>query len=337
MGRTRKTIVRRIGLVILAAGILFGAAAAPVFAVDPTLPTVFTIDDVQVVKNVAATGDVLVAFKYTIHYNSGQPTTPANSLFHFRLFAADGVTEIGAIQPYAYNNSGYDMGYSAFYFDPLTAPTWESALVLKMAGNPQYWGVPPITNYTLVTSDYSQLSSRSENQKLLGDWIISISRMLEVDWSVKLLTETAQSTILNDTGAAYGKGTIPGLQNLAPKVFAVQSQSLDTSRRTWTTNEADAWGHQWEGTVVGDMLTGLQNLFHQGNWLVLTTLMVFVICIAFFIWGFVWIQDNSAAMLASSHVLAGSTAMGLFHPGALAVIVLLYGGITGWQIWGDKS
>ncbi len=337
MGRTRKTIITRCGLIAVTAGLLLAASAAPVFAVDPALPTIFTIDDVQVVKNVAATGDVLVAFKYTIHYDSGQPTTPANKLFHFRLFAAGGTTQLGAVEPYAYNNSGYDMGYSAFYFEPADAPTWESALVLKMAGNPQYWAAPPGVNYTLTTTDYSQLSSKTENQELLGNWIIVVCQSLEIDWSVKLLTETAQSTILNDTGAAYGKGTIPGLSNLAPQIFAVQKGLIDTTRRAWTTNEADAWGNQWNGTIVGDMLTGLQNLFSLSNWLVLTTLLVLVICIGFFIWGFVWIQDNSAAMLASSHVLAGSTAMGLFHPGALAVIVLLYGGIAAWMWIGDKS
>ncbi|PVV83519.1 hypothetical protein [Dehalogenimonas alkenigignens] len=332
-----QTEFRRSFLALVFGLLLAVVLPVSVFAVDPAAPDIFTIDDVQVVKNVAASGDVLVAFKYTIHYDSGQPTTPANKLFHFRLFAADSLTQLGAVEPYAYNNSGYDMGYSAFYFEPGSTPTWESALVLKMVGNPQYWVSPPVTNYTLVSTDYSQLESKSENQKLLGNWIIDVCEELEVDWSVKLLTETAQSTILNDTGSAYGKGTIPGLQYVAPKIFAVQSSSVDTSRRDWNTDEADSWGAQWSGTMVGDALNGLQEVFGGISWMVLTSLLTGVIIVVLFVWGFVSHQDNGGAMVAGGHVLTGSTALGFFHPALMAVVVLLYALFTGWFIWGDKS
>lgn len=336
MGRGTKAIYRRLLALPLAVALVLGASS-PVLAVDPASPTTFTIDSVQAVTNVSVTDDVLIAFKYTIAYDTDQPTTPANKLFHFRLMDDDGVTQLGAVEPYAYNNSGYDMGYSAFYFDPLSAPDWESSLVLIMAGNPQYWETPTEISYTLVTTDYSQLETKTENQQLLGDWIITVCQELEVDWSVKLLTETVQGTILNDTGAAYGKGTIPGLQTLAPQIFSVKTQVINTDRRGWTTAMSDSWGAQWEGTMVGDALDGLQELFSLDNWIILTSLITLIICIGFFVWGFAWISDNQAAMVANSHVLAGSTALGLLHPAALAVIVLIYGLATGYMVIGDKS
>jgi hypothetical protein len=228
------------------------------------------------------------------------------------------------------------MGYSAFYFEAGNTPTWESALVLKMAGSPQYWVSPPVANYTLVSSDYSQLSSKTENQKLLGNWIIDVCEELEVDWSVKLLTETASATILNDTGSAYGKGTIPGLQYVAPTIFAVQSGSMDLTRRNWTTAESDGWMGQWSGTAIGDALDGLASLFST-PWIVLTSLLTLVTVIILFIWGYVGHQDNGGAMVAGGHVLTGSTAAGLFHPAGLAVIVFVYALMTGWIVIGDKS
>lgn len=328
-------IVKRLLALPLAVVILL-AGTSPVLAADPASPDIFTIDDVYAVTNVAAEGDVLVVFKYTISYDSGQPSTPANQLFHFRLMDTDGETQLGAVEPYAYNNSGYDMGYSGLYFDVTSAPDWESAIQLKMLGNPQYWDSPPEVNYNLEATDYSQLESQAENQDLLGNWIIDVSQELEVDWSTKLTTETQSGSILNNTGASYGTGTITGLQTFAPDIFAVQQGVVDTDRRGWTTDEADSWGAQWEGTVIGSSLDGLQELFSL-DWMILTSIITMVLCVGVFVWGFLWMNDNQAAMVANGHILAGSTTMGFLHPAFLAAIVLIYGLIFAFMWIGDKS
>ncbi|AAW39819.1 hypothetical protein [Dehalococcoides mccartyi] len=321
---------------LLAVVLVLGSPAAQVMAADPTTPTTFSIDDVQVVHNIVEAGDSLYAFKYTIAYDSGQPTTPANKLFHFRLMDTDGVTQLGAVEPYAYADSGYGMGYSAFYFTADNSPVWEAALIVKMVGSPQYWGSPPEVNYTLTGSDYSQLDTKSENQVLMGNWVIEVCRTLEINWAVKLLTETNQGTILNDTGAAYGKGTIPGLQTMCPKIFSVQNQTIDTSDRDWNPIKIDEWKLQWDGTVVGAFLAGLAELFSM-DWQIVTSFGVGVLVILLFVWGQSKWSDNQAAMIAGIHVLNGSTLMGFLHPAILAILTLLNALYLGYLLMGKHA
>ncbi|WP_231927048.1 hypothetical protein [Dehalococcoides mccartyi] len=309
---------------------------APVLAVDPATPTTFTLDSVQVVTNILEDDDMVVAFRYNITYSSGQPSIPANKLFHFRLMDTDGITQLGAIEPYPYYNSGYGQGFSAFYFAGDAAPDWESALVLKMVGNPQYWASPPEVNYTLTSADYSQLSTRSENSSLLGNYIIETCRDLEINWSVKLVTETPQGTILNDTGAAYGRGTIPGLQNMCPQIFSSQQQVIDIPDQTWTNTKLNEWIHQFDGTVVGDALIGLSDLFSV-SWIILTSLICVVLVILVFVWGMLAYSDNQAAMVAGIRIFSGGALMGIFHPAALALITLVYAAYTAFVIIGDKG
>lgn len=336
MGRPIKSLKTKSLLALAVAMLMALAMPMVVFAVDPATPDELTVNSVKVVRNIAVTGDVLVAFEYTIHYDGTHPTTLANKLFNFRLMAADGLTLLGVCKPYAFNDSGYGMGYSAFYFEPGSTPTWGTALVLIISGSPQYWSSPPVVNYVFPLSAYSPSTSKSDNQKVLGDWIVTVSRDLEEDWAVKLLTETDKSIIFNANGASYGNGTIIGLQTFVPKIFNSQAQEIDTSRRDWNTDESDSWLTQWQGTLIGDALISLQDLFSV-SWQVLTSLLTMVIIVILFIWGFASHQDNSAAMIAGGHVLAGSTAMGFFHPALLAVTVLVYALVTGFIVIGDKS
>jgi len=338
MRRRYTKVFSRTALATVIAIILSLFTAAPVLAVDPATPTTYTLDDVQAVHNIVETGDTLIAFKYTIAYSSGQPTTPANKLFHFRLMDTDGVTQLGAVEPYAYNNAGYDMGYSAFYFAVADAPTWEDALILKMVGNPQYWETPPEVNYTMTGSDYSQLSTKKENQSLMGNWIIEVCRTLEINWSVKLLTETNQGTVFNDYGAAYGNGTIPGLQTMCPKIYSTQAQGLDLTRRTWGTDMLTTWAEQWNGTVVGDALTGLADIFNNAvSWQILTSLLCLILVVVLFGWSQFKYSDNQSAMIAGSYILAGGTAMGLFNGVILAIITIIYAFYTGYVFMGRHA
>ncbi|MPL61377.1 hypothetical protein SDC9_06948 [bioreactor metagenome] len=324
--------------VIVACLCLASLPPAAVLAVDPAAPTTFTIDDVQVAHNIVETGDSLVSFKYTIAYSSGQPTTPANKLFHFRLMDTDGIIQLGAIEPYAYYNAGYDMGYSAFYFAADDAPEWETALILKMVGNPQYWEIPPEVNYTLTTSDYSQLETKKENQTLMGSWIIEVCRTLEINWVQKLLTETDQGTVFNEYGSAYGKGTIPGLQTMCPKIFSTQTQGLDMTRRVWVMTKLDEWAHQWDGTIIGDILEGLASIFNNvTSWQMITSLICIVMVIGLFIWGRVKYANNHGAMIASSYILAGGTDMGLFNGVLLAMIVTIYAAYASYVLMGRHA
>ena len=331
-GRNTKAIIRIFLIILVMAASLVSPVA--VYAADPPAPDIFSFGSVLVVRHLIEDDDFLLVFDENIHYDTGQPSTPANKLFHFRLMDTDGVTQLGAADPYPYNNSGYDMGFSAFYFPAADAPAWESALVLKMMGNPQYWNSPPEVNYTLVTSDYSQLESQDENQDLLGNFIIEICRDLEVNWSIKLLTETSEGTILNSTGDSYARGTIPGLQAMAPQIFSVQTYPPDTSRRDWS--EIIEPGSMWEGTVVEDALVGLGEVFNN-PWIVVTGIIVCILIILLYAWAQIKYSDTRPAMISSAYIVTGAWVMEFVHPVFLAIYVLLYGVFITYVLWWARS
>ncbi len=332
----RRRYTKAIARITLAILVTAAALISPVavYAADPPSPDIFTIDSVLVVRHLIEDDDFLLVFAENIHYDADQPSTPANKLFHFRLMDTDGETQLGAADPYPYNNSGYDMGFSAFYFPAADAPTWETALILKVMGNPQYWDSPPEANYTLVTSDYSQLESQDENQDLLRNFIVEVCRDLEVNWSIKLLTETSEGTILNSTGDSYARGTILGLQAMAPQLFSVQTYAPDTSKRGWS--EIIEPGSMWEGTIVEDALVGLGEVFNN-PWIVITGIIVCIIVILLFAWAQIKYSDTRPAMIASVYVISGAWVMEFIHPVFLAIYVLIYGVFITYVLWWARS
>ncbi len=330
--RYTKAIIRIALTILVTAAALVSPVA--VSAADPPTPDIFAIDSALVVRHLIQEDDFLLVFGENIHYDADQPSTPANKLFHFRLMDTDGETQLGAADPYPYNNSGYDMGFSAFYFPAASAPIWESALVLKMMGNPQYWDSPPEVNYTLTTSDFSQLDSQDENQGLLRNFIVEICRDLEVNWSIKLLTETSEGTILHSTGDSYARGTILGLQAMAPQLFSVQTYAPDTSRRSWS--EIIEPGSMWEGTLVEDALVGLGEVFNN-PWIVITGIIVCIIIILLFAWAQIKYSDTRPAMIASVYVISGAWVMEFIHPVFLAIYVLIYGVFITYVLWWARS
>jgi len=314
--------------------LLAGFIARPALAADPALPDSFQIISVQVTHYVIEQNDFLLSFHYNIHYNNpaSQPTTPANKLFHFRLIDTDGSTQLGAIAPYPYQNSGFDQGVTAFYFPASTAPDWEQAYTLRMEGNPQYWTSPPVITYTLVASDYSQLTSKAENQTLLGNYLINIARDLEINWSTKLLIESSSGTVLNSTGDAYFRGTINGLQYMAPKIFASQSTNPIYEPETWTQAQGHVYEQRYAGTWIGDALEQLGATFHV-QWNVITGIFIVLLILGIFIICQMKFSTSTPGIIAGSLILLMGAVMGWVAAAIMAITTILFAMYFGYVIF----
>lgn len=253
--------------------------ASPALAVDPAIPTTLAIISVKAARNLVETGDFFLACHVNIHYDSSQPTTPANELFLFRLMSTDGTTELGATVPYAYNNSGYDQAVAAFYFPAATAPTWGSAYIVRIDGNPAFWASPPYVTRTLGVGDYSSVTSQAANQSFIGSYLLAVAQLLEVDWAIKLVTTGDTGIVLNSTGETYFTGDIPGIKALCPGIFSDAIVVPTTTGTPAGTSLVESWQHQWDGTWVADALSSLGGFMGGIPWQMATGIFCLVVAV----------------------------------------------------------
>ena len=92
-----------------------------------------SIDGVNVYRNCLELQDQLYLVKYDIQYTT-VPTRPINDTYLVRL--RNGAVELATVQPYAYFNDGYDLGFASIYFTSATAPAWDGAYTMDIMGNP---------------------------------------------------------------------------------------------------------------------------------------------------------------------------------------------------------
>jgi len=316
------------GLVI--ALFLLGVLTVPVLADDPPAPDNMQIESAGVFRHLVEEDDFLLVFHYNIHYDAEQPDTPANKLFTFRLLDTNGIDYLGAVVPYAYYNSGYDQGCSAFYFPAADAPEWEQAYVLRLAGNPEYFTEPPTANYTLNTSDYSQMETAEENQTLLGNYVLEIARLLENNWDVALLYEGDMGMVLNSTGETYFRGSISALQIMAPQIFSIQVTSPDYSETEWTEEQGQSYEERFLGTWVGRGLESFGDMLHV-KWNVITGILTLGAIVGLAIFCHWRYATTKPALIGGSCILLGGTVMGWVAPAIMAIITLFFAIFLGYN------
>lgn len=327
-GRIKKTSTIISALIIALS--LVGLVSQSVWA-DPTVPTNLQFESTKVFHNLIEDDDFLLVLHYNIHYNTDQPDTPANKLFTFRLLDTDGIDYLGSVVPYAYYNSGYDQGCAAFYFPKDEAPDWEGAYIVRISGNPEYWSTPPLTSHTLTLSDYSQLETQAENQTLLGNYVLDIALDLEINWSTTLLYNADLGVVLNSTGETYFRGAIPGLQAMAPQLFAVQTTTPQYTEEGWTQAQGNAYGQRFAGTWVQKSLDTIGDMFSI-KWNVIPGMIIFGVIIAMAIWCQMKYGNIKPVPIAGDILIVGGTVLGWMAPAIMAISTIFLVLFTGY-VW----
>lgn len=317
---------KRISLIILALVGLSLATTTPVMAADPTTPATFQIVSAQACRNVVVPGDEVIAFIYNI--SDQTYTKDVNQYFQFRLLDTDATTLLGACTPFAYNAAGYDMGYSAFYFAS-GGPAWNSGININISGSPVYWATPPTINYTMAAAEYESSTNQAVNQAKLATFLIGATNTIQLDWGVQMVEQSGSYTILTAIGATYATGTIPGIRNMAPGMFASQNPNVDTSRKNWGTAGSDAYLNQWPGTKVAEFMAWGGDLF-GGNVIAFMTVMAMLgILILYGLANRVWndtraVPSMAIVVLTSSFMQGGLSRGPFFIIVAIAAIFLMF-------------
>ena len=301
---------------------------------DAVSPDAMQFKSVQVSGNLTESGDIGFFFHYNIEYEDppGHPDELVDELFTFRLISTDNTSELGAVSPYAVPNSGYGEGCTAFYFAPEDAPAWGQAYTIRIAGNPNMFSNPPILNYTVSLADYTTSDNRTLAREFLTNYIISVTRLLEDAWDIDLLDHTDTGTVLNSVGESYFRASIPGIQVMAPDLFYIQSISPDYDYREWGSGLADNYTGRFDGTMVGDWLSGIEADIGV-DWSLATSGITVLIMVGWMVISQKAFATTEPGLIAAAITFLGSAVIGFVHVAVMAIVAILFALFIGYVLF----
>lgn len=273
--------MKRIGSGLLLALMALALIVTPVYADMPS-PDDTPTADINIYRNLNETGDLLLISYYNIPYLV-PPDDPITSTFAWSF--RDGATIFGSTSGFAYNDNGYGYGVASVYMSAANVTAsglvWGNPYTLRLSGSPAFFATPPIYNFSVTAGDYSAAVAQADAQTELADRIIVIAELLNNRWgllSMTLLTQEGETrTVLTSSGEAYFRGTIFGVQNMAPTIFASVITPLDYTDRTWSDNYTAQIENQYAGTWVETSKAAGAALFGTSYDLLSVIMMLFFI------------------------------------------------------------
>jgi hypothetical protein len=221
--------IRRLTLAVAAlAMLLVLLAPTPVAAATIDDPDDMQVLAAYVYEDCVEDGDVGALIYYLIDYTV-LPDETATEAFMFIFIDSDGTTQLKAVAPYTFVDSGYGYGMVWIYFNAAEAATHslDSADVdlysIRLSGNPTVpagWteGDPPSTSSGL---DYWQTTGTTST--LVALRVLYYADQLELLWTLDMIESTPEGNKLAAYGEEYFTNVIPGLRYIAPSAFAYSS------------------------------------------------------------------------------------------------------------------
>ena len=291
---------------------------------DTASPNATSINESFVWQNVLETGDYLLIIQYGVNYTT-IPTTDITDTFVFRLMDETNTNEIGVIEAYSYNNSGYGAGIAAWYFDADNAPAWGQPYWIRIEGKTGVFDSPPVYNFNLSGSAYSSEAVQSNVQNEMANELIELAKQIGNSWSPSVaLTEEAETgTILSVYGEAYFRSAIPGIQSMCPQLFFLQIYDVTVTNTTWSTNQSDASAATVQNSTAGTAIIGIAGLFNM-SFSAIAMIPILIVIIVLVIVGAV--QGNMlSGLINGGFLLTGAAAFGWFPLGILMIIAFFSG------------
>jgi len=254
---------------------------APVQAM--AAPDSVTLSEIRIFQDILVTEDFLAIVPYNIPF-AVQPDEDIDKTFVFSIITPDGLSENGTALAYPRYNGGYGKGIVSFYLE--SGMVWEAAYIFRVQENPVYYPTPQKWDFTIGESEYS---SDTDQREALRAKIIDTASELSTEWIVDLLTSSdSGQTVLSTYGELYYLNAIPGLQTMCPKLFSVQIETPDYTKRSWAYTIADALRTKYAGTFIADLMTGYAGLFNmnENTAMELTSLIIFALFITLAVWKF---------------------------------------------------
>ena len=192
-------------------------------ASDPS-EAVITMQSAHAYRNLNSFGDMAVIchWRWASDNNS---ETPASSAVTIRLVSANGTT-LAITSPYVFSlfeNDGYGDGVTGFYLSDNSS--WGTAVKIQISGLPAFFDpIPDPFEYTLSAADFTDSATQALNRSELNTYILQTCDIFKTIYpDVELKSVADVGTVLSSYGEAYFTSAIPGLLNLCPSLFFVQT------------------------------------------------------------------------------------------------------------------
>jgi len=255
----RTKLLRTLTVGFLLAVVLTAFSASPALAATIDDPDDMQVLATYVYEGCLETGDAGVLIYYLIDYTVIPPET-ATEAFLFILIDTDGTTQLKAVAPYTFVDSGYGYGMAWIYFTATEATTagLDSADVdlysVLLTGNPTVpagWtgGDPPSVSAGI---DYWQ--TIGDTSTLVALRVLYYADQLELLWGLDIIASTPLGNKLAALGEEYFRNVIPGLQAIAPSAFSSSSYDPLNPNPDYTM-EFGGTVTSGEATVVGSPVT----------------------------------------------------------------------------------
>lgn len=275
-----RRVKRLIRLVILTV-VMVSLFASPALAMDE--PDSVSLFDIEIFQDLLTTDDFLAVVPYSIPFTT-QPDNNIDKTFIFRLMSTDGSTELATVTAAPSYDGGYGYGVVSFYV--ASGMTWESAYIFRVQENPAYYQSPDYWDFVVEASNYSTDSDQSAALKAK---VVELATLLSPEFGDELLSTTeAGATVLSTYGELYFIQAIPALQSMCPSAFAVQLETPDYTKRTWSYTVANALTTKYSGTFIEDFMTGYAGLFSMqtSSAMNFLSIVLFVILVLVATWKF---------------------------------------------------
>ena len=255
-------MIKRIAISLSVVLVLLVSLVAPVFAIDDP-DTAPSVRAVYVYENLLETGDCGVLIDYFLDYDPapGIPDEVVTEAYFAIFIDTDGTTQLKAVSPYTYVDSGYGRGMAWIYFtaDEVTLYSIDSAdeadYRVWLTGNPTLtWAADPPK--TIATID--QWSTVADPSTLLALRVLYFADVLELIWELDLVEATSLGNRLTAAGSDYFENVIANLRTMAPAAFSAGELDPVYDNVDYTTTFG-AILDDGTGTAVGapiDLVTG---------------------------------------------------------------------------------
>ena len=231
---------------------IIGVLFVTLFMVLPTISPVCAIDDPDsvtlpagaVFRDVLSSGDQLWFVRYNINYGS-TPTEDADQTWLMAIYDTDGTTLL-----YTRAVNYYQENIISIYLTSAQALTWQDTYYIRIMGNPGLF--PILTEGTNMITKVLTPGDYYEQTSFQG-YLLTQANILQTDWAITLLTSGDK---LNVTGATFFKEAIPGLNNMLPDFFQVNTATMTTDNTSYTNAYADNTSARKGGMNVAFMEIG---------------------------------------------------------------------------------
>lgn len=195
------------------------------------VPDAIEIADSRGYEDLLETGDMAILIYYNIAYYGTLPQEPASQSFFVNLLVGGVVKD--NLQPYAYNDLGYNRGVVGFYWSAATVTAYGATTAnvsIQITGNPI--GLSWEATITPAGAAVASWPTPTPSSDEFGRQILAWALQLQQYWQLELVGSVGTNMYLESAGVDYFSFAVEQIAQICPEIFKYQTRPPEY--KTWT-------------------------------------------------------------------------------------------------------